>query len=306
MPRIQRDPNLDEMPDFDSEDFTTSFAALATEDNPLESIVQRAKDAWTASHRRKVEEWERQVEEDEADERALEEERARDAEERRKAQEEIELQQRAEREKKRPKVKDFAPQKQASSHSVARPSQFAINKVKQLEYCEMWYFTPQGCEDAKLSDKTASSSSLTLAQGEAGLILTPASIHKPSAKVVPDEKLSWHDMSIAKASMLRMMQNEQNWPRGHVLALLTFFMEMDNHPMRRQQHGEDALLLYMAEVRREWHDELKSSDENVTPFDISCINQERVKAAYTKVLEQKQLSLMARSVPVGPIFGSDC
>lgn len=252
MPRLLRDPALDEMPDFDSEDFTTPFAALVSEENSLDSIIQRAKDAWTASHRKKVEEWERQVEADKEDERLLQEQQEREAEENQRAMEEQERQQKAELDKKRPKVKDFVPQKQASSHSVSRPSQFAINKIKNLEYCEKWYFTPQGCEDARIADRTTSTSSLTLAQGKTGLVLTPASIHKPSNKVVPDEKLTWRDMSVAKAVMLRMMQNEPNWPKTHVLALVTFNMELDNHPLRQQQHGEEALLVYMAEIRKEW------------------------------------------------------
>lgn len=121
MPRIQRDPTLDEMPDFESEEFTASFTALATAENTLEIIIQRAKDAWTAGHRKKVEEWERQVEADKEEERLLEEQQERDAEENRKALEELELQQKAEKDKKRPKVKDFAPQSRSAHTPLHAP-----------------------------------------------------------------------------------------------------------------------------------------------------------------------------------------
>ena len=53
VPLITRDPNLEEMPDFDSETFKAAFNPLVTEENTLESIVQKAKDAWSADHQKR-------------------------------------------------------------------------------------------------------------------------------------------------------------------------------------------------------------------------------------------------------------
>ncbi|TEB22827.1 hypothetical protein FA13DRAFT_1798534 [Coprinellus micaceus] len=298
MPRIQRDPTQDEMPDFESEEFTATFTLLVTDQNPLEVIIQSTKDAWTAGHQKRLEEWERQVEADKEEERLQQEEQEREGEENRRAAEELESLRKAEVERKRPKVKGFIAQKQVSTHVAQRPCQYAVNKLRNVEYCEKWYFTPQGCEAARAEDRTVSTSALTLTQGEAGLVLTPAAVHKPSNKVVADEKLSWRDTSIAKGIMLNLIKNERNWPREHVLALITHYMEMDNHPLRVQDHGEEALIIYMAQVYREWIEQVKSTEDHIEPFDIGSTNEERVQAIYRKVLEQKQLSLMVRSVPI--------
>ncbi|KAJ3516218.1 hypothetical protein NMY22_g14261 [Coprinellus aureogranulatus] len=134
------------------------------------------------------------------------------------------------------------------------------------------------------------------AQGEDRLLLAPASAHKPSTKAVQDEQLSWRQVSIAKAGLIQAMTNEPNWPREHVTALATHFLELDNHDLRRVEHGEEALVVYSAEVRREWHEELKSTDDSVQPFDVGMINEERLQRVYNRTLSRKQASMLERSV----------
>ncbi|TEB24499.1 hypothetical protein FA13DRAFT_1777864 [Coprinellus micaceus] len=167
-------------------------------------------------------------------------------------------------------------QHQQRVEDVMRPGQYAVNKVKNLEPAEMWYWTVEGCEDAKQQDTSASSSAMTLAQGEHGLIFTPAAAHKPSPKVKADADLTYLQMMIAKAGLIQSMLKEPNWPNTHVNSFAGLFLIIDNHPLRRLPHGDEALVIYVAEARREWHDALKSTDDDVEAFDISMVNEERL------------------------------
>ena len=126
------------------------------------------------------------------------------------------------------------------------------------------------------------------------VLLTPAAAHKPSTKVIPDEKLTWRQMSIGKTSLLQHMEKEEGWPNEHVVAMGTFYVELDLHPMRRRPFGEDALMRYHAEVRRDWHEQLKSTNDNVEPFDISVINQGHLNAIYEVQLSDRQANCVAR------------
>ncbi|TEB23454.1 hypothetical protein FA13DRAFT_1766210 [Coprinellus micaceus] len=270
MPRIEQDPNIEVIPNFDSEVFKAVFQPLVTEDKTLEDIIADTKKAWEEEHQRKVEQWEQQ--------------------------EELDRMERAEREKKKPKLKAFVPHKVVATITAPRAPQYAINKLRNLDIPEMYYFTQEGCEEARLQDRTTSSSAMTLTQGEDGLMLTLAVAHKPSAKVIPDHLLSYRQMMIAKTGLLAAMSNELVWPRAVITALASLFLEMDNHSLRREVHGEEALVIYMVEVRREWHEQLKSADENVQPFNISVVNEERIQRIYRDILNTKQAAVIARSV----------
>ncbi|TEB36462.1 hypothetical protein FA13DRAFT_1622819 [Coprinellus micaceus] len=300
MPHIQRDPTTEVMPNFDSDLFHTVFQPLVTEEKTLEDIIADTKKAWEEGHKRKVEQWEQQVAEEQEASAQLGEEREREEEARRNAQEELDRLERAERDKKKPKLKAFVPQKLVTTTSIAQLPQYAVNKIRNLEVPEMWYFTKEGCEEGQLQDRTTSGLAMTLTQGEDGLVLIPAAAHKPSTKVIPDHRLSYRQKMIVKTGLLTAMTNEPGWLREVINTLAGLFLEMDNHPLQRETHGEEALVIYMAEVRREWHEQLKSTDDNVQPFDISAVNEECVQRIYSGILNSKQASVIARSVTKSP------
>ncbi|KAH6911773.1 hypothetical protein BKA70DRAFT_1423526 [Coprinopsis sp. MPI-PUGE-AT-0042] len=83
--RITRDPNNDQEPEWEAAHFQQLFEALATEENTVEVIRQRQKDAWAASHQEKLAAWNAQVA---ADEEAALARQAAQAEEDRRNQEE--------------------------------------------------------------------------------------------------------------------------------------------------------------------------------------------------------------------------
>ncbi|TEB24862.1 hypothetical protein FA13DRAFT_1738874 [Coprinellus micaceus] len=297
MPRITRDPTAEAMPDFESDAFSQLFTPLATAEKPLEDIIADAKSAWEEQHRRRVEQWEEQVRADKEAQEHEDAEKEAEIEEQRRAQEEAERLERAEKEKKRPKVRPIALERSIdTTPSVMNPSQYAVNKVRNLEPAEIWYWTVEGCEDAKNQDTSASSSAMTLAQGEHGLIFTPAAAHKPSPKVKADANLTYSQMMIGKAGLIQSMLKEPNWPSPHVNSFARLFLVVDNHPLRRLPHGEDALVTYVAEARKEWHDALKSTDDTQEAFNISILNEERLNRIHTAILRNINIALLSRSV----------
>jgi hypothetical protein len=285
------------MPDFDSDTFKMAFNPLVTEENTLESIIRKARDAWSEDHQARLVNWQRQQEEDEEAARHLAEEQEREEREIRRAQEEAARLEKLEKEKKKPKVKAFVTDKPVGTVSAPRVSPYAQAKVRALDYVEVHYFTDEGRAEAKYQDRTTSDATMALTQEDGKVFLTPAAAHKPSTKVVPDEQLTWRQMSIGKTGLLQVMKKE-GWPQEHVIALAQFFLEIDSHRLRSEPNGEEALLLYAAEVRREWHEQLKSTDEDVQPFDISVINEERLRNIYDTLLSRKKAKSIERLVPI--------
>ncbi|KIJ18223.1 hypothetical protein PAXINDRAFT_71517, partial [Paxillus involutus ATCC 200175] len=62
----------------------------------------------------------------------------------------------AELENKKPKMNNFNNEAKVGNIIIPRPSQYAVIKLKNFEFIELWYFSPEGCRD------TAKSSSSTM------------------------------------------------------------------------------------------------------------------------------------------------
>lgn len=237
MPRITHDPNLEARPDFNSAAYDAVCTALATAEHiTKEAVATRLSDAWDADHNVRKAAWEEQLREDEAAEAdarlAREADQQRELEELRKEEEA----ERKEKEKKRPKVKDFVANRPVKDTTQLRPSRFAVHKLDEREYIELYYFTLEGCTEAVRLDRTIAQDAFTFTKSDDTLLLKPMASHKPSSKVVPDEDLTWRQMSIAKASLLHHMA-QTGWPEQHIYALAEFFLNLESHPTRLQTDG---------------------------------------------------------------------
>ena len=62
-------------------------------------------------------------------------------------------------------------------------------------------------------------------------------------------------------------------------------MNLEIHPFRLRPHGEKALTLYQAKVRRNWHDKLKHNQG----FNISIINETLLQSILMEVLDKVHL-----------------
>jgi hypothetical protein len=151
-----------------------------------------------------------------------------------------------------------------------RPSAFALRKLEAFEYVELWYFSTDGCADACFAANTSNDEALGLIQAEDGITLQK--VPKRSKKAVQDESLTWEQLSIAKGNFLFHIQYVTKWPEPIVASFSTFYFNLDNHPIKAEPLGNETLLHYHAQVRRDWFDTFKRSPTGDT-FNISIIDK---------------------------------
>jgi hypothetical protein len=170
MPRIVDDPNWAICPSFDDPEweFLRQSAVNAHQGNQpltLAEAAQQMKDAWSRENQRKIAAWNDQAQQDqlEQDER---DRVARVGEDALRAQQEKDAEDlRKEVEKKKPKLNSWDPNRHVEKWIEARPSSYALNKLNNLEYVELDYFTTKGCRDAAAdTNSSISRDTLTFTQ----------------------------------------------------------------------------------------------------------------------------------------------
>ena len=285
MPRITNYPTKETCPSFEGQgwDFLRQ-AVVATHqgDIPLtdEQVLQRIKDAWQLDHEARVDAWNRQLEQDQADLEELERQ-TREEEEAQRARLEREAEeQRREAERKKPKLNPFDPNRRVSSWIEPRPAAYAINKINSLEYVELDYFTVRGCTEAA-SDPNRSISLDTYAftRLDDAIALRPMAAQRPSKNIREDHELAWDEMLEAKNTMLHHIAKSGVWPKPHAESLAAFFVNLELHPRRLQPHGRKAILLYQSKVRQEWFCALKRKQG----FNIELIEEELLRSCHETV-----------------------
>jgi len=187
--------------------------------------------------------------------------------------------------KRKNKLRDFEDNSVVrTTPATGRPSKYALKKLADYDYVELYYFTVDACKDAAEYERTMAEDAFTLSKIDDTMALKPLNSYKASTKAVPDARLSWQEVSIAKTKLLQCMQ-EAEWPAKHVMALAGFYVNLDSHEIREEEGGEQVLVQYQAEVRREWMDALIGNGTQ-KPFDISIVNEERIRRIAAKLLQQ--------------------
>ncbi|KAH6911772.1 hypothetical protein BKA70DRAFT_1384924, partial [Coprinopsis sp. MPI-PUGE-AT-0042] len=173
------------------------------------------------------------------------------------------------------------------------PSNYAINKVDQRDWVELWYFTREGCMEARTTSLSDDQESFAVTKdGSSGhAVFKPMNVSKPSSKAIPDGQLSWAQMSIGKAGLLKQME-KSGWATDYVQSLAMMYFELEVHTMRHRLYGEQTVILYADEVRREWSLAIKHTSA-IEPFNIGRINEERLNKIYREVLNLQQTRTIA-------------
>ena len=163
-----------------------------------------------------------------------------------------------------------------------RPSAYALRRLAEFEYVELWYFTQEGCADA-MHQQTQNEDSFGLTKVDDMVSFRPVSALKASKSVVQDADLSWHQMEIAKTTLIQHI-TKCGWAQKVVMTLAQFFMNLEVHHYRQQAYGEHALLTYQARMRRDWHDQLKLGNS----YNIVIINETLLQAIHHEIMYKKQ------------------
>ncbi|KAH9033900.1 hypothetical protein EDB85DRAFT_2073728 [Lactarius pseudohatsudake] len=255
MPRIVDDPTRATCPSFESAEWDFLRQTMVDAHQgvfPLtpEEATQRLKDTWARENGVKVAAWNAQVEQDRAEQEELdrlaqEEADAQLAQRQKEAEDQF-----REAEKKKPKLNDFDPDRTISDWIEARPAPYAINRLNNLKYVELDYFTTKGCNEASAdAGSVVSQDTLAFTQLDGTITVRPLAAVRSSRNVRNDKDLSWEEMLQGKNMMLRYMAKSTTWPQAHAQSLAAFFVALELHPRTAQPNGKRALLLYQSRAR---------------------------------------------------------
>ncbi|GLB44038.1 hypothetical protein LshimejAT787_1502220 [Lyophyllum shimeji] len=283
--RLARDPNLDVCPDFSSEPFAPMRALLQGTGLTEEEAVASLKDAWTEHNRQLRERWDREAEDRQAGADGAPQGQPAEGEQQLgelPAREQEADEERPEKEKKmKSKLRAFNPDLSVASVLAPRPSSYALNKLANFEYCELWYFTQEGCEDAQRTHRTEADDSFGMSKMGELVTFRPVASVQASKRALQDESLTWEQFHYAHRSFVKHVL-KSGWPDEHTQALVRFFIELENSPYIDREHGKRVVLTYQARVRRSWMDSMKDSDEAV--FNIALINNDLMESISREIL----------------------
>ena len=104
------------------------------------------------------------------------------------------------------------------------PLRFAINKIKTMDYVNLWYFTTEGCREASQALPTTPGT-FGLLNTESGITFQPIDAAKPSKRAMIDEQLSWEQLMTARHTFINMA-NQAGWLPKHTEALTEFYIKL--------------------------------------------------------------------------------
>ncbi|KAG1855953.1 hypothetical protein F4604DRAFT_1685611 [Suillus subluteus] len=139
---------------------------------------------------------------------------------------------------------------------IVIPSNYAVQKLKAGDYCELYYFTNKGLNEAKKNVLSTEARGMILLPGTDGqqMWVNADETHDSKVAITKDENLSWEELNEAALRIIIAMQ-QQEWPEDHINMHIAFWMALQNHrwchatnPLKQR-----ALLLYQSQQRRMWH-----------------------------------------------------
>ena len=180
---------------------------------------------------------------------------------------------------------DFDDDAVVPDRAPLTPLKFATDKIKNAEYVEMWYFTTEGCREASVATLTSSDDTIGLLKTDSGLALQQVKASKASRNALPDEKLSWDQISTARHNLIEAMVTN-GWPERLVVALAQLYLNLEN--LKATGKDPRSLIRYHAVVRRMWHTWLKS---RVGQFNVGLINETLLKGMEDEIRDLDLLDL---------------
>ncbi|KAG6824810.1 hypothetical protein H0H87_010956 [Tephrocybe sp. NHM501043] len=238
-----------------------------------EEAVTSLQTAWVMQNDVEQERWEQEAEARAAAE-AQEEQRRREEEQQQQTAPTIDEEGAEQSRKARSKLRAFNPNVRVGNALAPRPLSYAINKLANFEYCKLWYFSMEGCEDALRTQQTEANDSFGMTRIGELVTLHPVASVQVSKCVIQDKDLTWEQFHYAHRCFIQHIMKSK-WPDEHAQALLRFFIEIESSPFVTRENGKKALLTYAARVQWNWMDIMKGGGE---VFNIALINDELLES----------------------------
>lgn len=247
-PRLQYNPALTPEPDFGSEIYQGTRAALVQALNLTEvEAKNHLRQQWLDQQAALTARWEAQEQADEEERQCV----LAEQEQVLAAEKEAEEEARRELEKKKPKF----PQVKRGTPLHARTTDHipeAIRaKLRKFEYVPLYPFTREGIATARDESYTLSEETYTITKAEDGSIGFKPATSKGLDRVKRDRDISFSQFHESWILF--------DWPVDITQMFTDFFYAIANHENRHHTPYElhdRALLLYADEARRDWHDEV--------------------------------------------------
>lgn len=301
MPRLSSDPNLNICPNYADDTFINTRLQLTNENITEAQAIVILRNIWQAGNTADKAQWQAQREEDrerqENIERLEDEEQARQEQDRR---DEDEAARKEDRKKNKYKY-TVVPDLDVPLKTVILPSSYATRKLDKGDYVELWYFTNDGLDDAKLKSSVDEDAMImaTLTGGDTAWV--SAASTRNAGAVIDDQNLTFEDFCQACPRIITAMQ-EASWPVDRVTMMAMFWRNLQVHDFRsmRDPQAQKALLVYQAEQRKRWHIAVKSA---AGAYDLSRINEVLLERTRANVyLEERTRSDNKRDYRVSVIF----
>ena len=292
-PRIQHNPYLDRCPDFGDGSYDLIIQRLIEPDRTREQVIDDLKDAWRTQNVQKKALWDAQLLADQ-ERQNQPHGRVAPADEPPEDNEPAIL-------RRKPKLGTFAATTSIGDEIALKPSTFAINKIKEMKYIELYCFSPAGCRDHASQKPSTADEAFGFSYGispdgstSSALTLKPVSALAHPGKIIPDENLTWEQVRDAKACFIEHIARAQ-WDHAHINALVNFFVNLDNHPYNDSPEGKQALVWYQAHAREDWHKKLGTTES----YNLSILNQRLLSTFKKKACDASLLNnvTQVRSLP---------
>lgn len=287
MPVIIRDPNEAVQPDFASEDYQAAHQALVSDNVSEEAAIALLSTAWAANNTAEKEIWERQRREEgelARDQERQEREESACMEEVRVAEEETARVEEKRRHKNKYTEISLAPPPTTPPEIL---STYATTRLQKGLFVEMWYFTNEGLDYALKT--SASTDDDTMVQtidkdGNASWVTTAAS--KGAKAALDDRHLSWEQLLVAIPRFLDAI-HVAGWTEQRQDMMTSLFTGLQAHPYRSSRDPLDrvALLRYLAEQRRLWH---QAIDAGTGAWNIGTLSETLLRMANETVHRERR------------------
>ena len=190
---------------------------------------------------------------------------------------------------KKPAYIDFVDESQVSSRVPHTPSEYAVGKIEGLEYVELWYFTPEGCDEAGTATPSVANDALGFLATATGIALQPIKATKASKNAVIDECLTWEQIMTARHTLITTA-NRVGWDNRLTFALAQLYIKLES--FKAIGYDPQALIVYHAVVRRLWHDGLKGRGNsfNISNFNEGLFDKLEYKIRNRELAEMKKKS----------------